>query len=33
MRLVIIVLMALVAIHYTKILALVQERWGQIYGY
>lgn len=30
MRLVIIVLMALATPHYTKILALVQERWGQI---
>ncbi len=33
MRLVIIVLMALATLHYTKILALAQERWGQIYGY
>ncbi len=33
MRLVIIVLMALATPHYAKILALAQERWGQIYGY
>lgn len=33
MRLVIIVLMVIATPHYTKILALVQERWGQIYGY
>ncbi len=30
MRLVIIVLMALATPHYTKILALAQEHWGQI---
>ncbi len=30
MRLVIIVLMALATPYYTKILALVQECWGQI---
>ncbi len=29
MRLVIIVLMALATPHYTKILALAQEHWGQ----
>ncbi len=33
MRLVIIVLMVTATPHYTKILALAQERWGQIYGY
>ncbi len=33
MRLVIIVLMVSATPHYTKILALAQERWGQIYGY
>ncbi len=33
MRLVIIVLMAIATPHCTKILALAQERWGQIYGY